>query len=102
MALSKQQRDFVRALGKLLVFVYQIGYEATLGDTYPSLHPHKKNSFHRKGLAIDLNLFINGEYQETTEAHRPLGEFWKTLGGSWGGDWSDGNHYSWGEGKAIV
>jgi len=50
-----------------------------------------------KRLAIDLNLFKDGEYLTDTEDHRFLGEFWESLGGTWGGRWDDGNHYSWGE-----
>lgn len=54
---------------------------------------------HGNKLALDLDLFINGEYQATSEAHRPLGEHWKTLHplARWGGDFQprpDGNHYS--------
>ncbi len=55
------------------------------------------NSLHTKKLAVDLNLFINGVYQTSTKAHAPLGAFWKSIGGTWGGDFKpkpDGNHYS--------
>lgn len=51
-----------------------------------SLHPDK--------LAIDLNLFKDGHYLSSTEAHRPLGEWWESIGGTWGGRFNDGNHYS--------
>ncbi len=60
---------------------------------------HIKGSFHYNGLAADMNLYIRGRYQRDTEAHLPLGEFWESLGGSWGGHWGDGNHYSLGEGR---
>ena len=57
-----------------------------------------KQSAHMNRLAIDLNLFIDGEYQTKTEAYRPLGEYWKSLDPQniWGGDWEgfpDGNHF---------
>ena len=56
------------------------------------------NSVHKQRLAIDLNLFKGGVYQTSTEAHKPLGEYWKSLHPlcRWGGDFStpDGNHYS--------
>jgi hypothetical protein len=56
-------------------------------------------SMHKDRLAHDYNLFIDGEFQTTTEAHRPLGEHWESLHPecSWGGRWEDGNHYSFGE-----
>lgn len=99
MSLSKQQRDFVRALGQLINYAYEKGYEITLGDTYPGKYKHKSGSFHEKGLAIDLNLFRDGMYLTLTEDHAPLGTYWKSLGGTWGGDFKnkDGNHYSWNE-----
>jgi hypothetical protein len=48
-----------------------------------------------------MNLFIDDKYQTTTEAHRPIGEKWESLGGTWGGRFrnKDGNHYSWGESR---
>lgn len=55
-----------------------------------------RNSLHGERLAVDLNLFITGVYQTQTEAYRPLGEKWESLGGTWGGRFSapDGNHFS--------
>lgn len=97
MGLRQEQSDFSRALGKLLVFIYEQGYEVTLGDTYPGKFKHSEHGQHPKGLAIDLNLFIDGHFQTTTEAHRKLGEYWESIGGTWGGRFNDGNHYQWDE-----
>lgn len=109
MSLLNSQIEFTRKVADLILKAYEMGYEVTLGDAYrdPRLHGAmgvKKgyghaNSFHKKRLAIDLNLYINGEYQHSTEAHRPLGEWWESIGGTWGGRFNDGNHYSWGEGR---
>ena len=98
MKLSRKQRDFTAALTKLLTWAHDLGYEFTLGDA-AAKDGHSAKSFHYKRLAIDLNLFIGDKYQRTTEAHRPIGEKWETLGGTWGGRFhnKDGNHYSWGE-----
>lgn len=51
---------------------------------------------HGNRLAMDMNLFINGVYQTTTEAWRPLGEYWESLHTlcRWGGRFGDGNHIS--------
>ena len=111
-------------VGRLIEFAYGAGYEVTLGDAkafnlwtfvLPLLKPllskkqykwlrakaHSKKSFHYKQLAIDLNLFRNGRYLKTTAAHKPLGDFWKSLDPkcTWGGDFKrkDGNHYSYSE-----
>lgn len=114
MSQREKQSEFVMMVASLILYVYQSGYELTFGDAYASKkevscpkckekfkapHGHSKNSFHPKRLAIDLNLFKDGVYLTKTEDHRPLGEYWKSLGGTWGGDFKrkDGNHYSLGE-----
>ena len=85
-------------ISQLIDHVYNHGFELTFGDAHATTG-HKENSFHYKRLAVDFNLFINGVYQTTTEAHKPLGDFWKSIGGTWGGDFKhkDGNHYSYTE-----
>jgi hypothetical protein len=88
----------------LIIKAYELGYEITLGDAYrdPRLHGalgvkqgygHSK-SCHKLRLAIDLNLFKEGKFLETTEGHKELGEFWESIGGTWGGRFNDANHYS--------
>jgi len=95
--LRYRQSQFALMVAILIIFIYLKGYECTFGDAY-ARDGHKKDSFHYKRLAIDLNLFLDGEYLTKTEDHAPIGKFWKFLGGTWGGDWgNDGNHYSWGE-----
>jgi len=98
MSLRQKQSKFIKALALLILYAYQQGYELTGGDLHAT-SGHSPNSYHYRRLAIDLNLFKDGNYLTETEDHRILGEFWKSLGGSWGGDFArkDGNHYSWGE-----
>ena len=96
MSLRKKQSEFAKALGLLILFAYQKGYELTLGDAYAT-EGHIDGSFHYKRLAIDLNLFKDGIYLTDSEDHIEIGEFWEDLGGTWGGRFKDGNHYSWGE-----
>lgn len=98
MSQREKQSKFAKMVPLLILYAYELGYEITLGDAYATTG-HSRNSFHYKRLAIDLNLFKNGIYLTMTEDHKPLGEFWKSLGGTWGGDFrrKDGNHYSFGE-----
>jgi hypothetical protein len=96
MSLGDKQRKFTLMVGKLIQYAYEEGYELTLGDAYRDKrcgygHP---NSLHRQRLAIDLNLFRGGRYLTKTDDHSTLGAYWVSLGGSWGGDFNDGNHYS--------
>lgn len=102
--LRQKQSRFLSMVIKLLQGVEALGYEATIGDAYrdPRVHGklgEKKGyghafSCHKIRLAIDLNLFKDGKYLEGTESHRPLGELWESMGGTWGGRFNDGNHYS--------
>lgn len=55
------------------------------------------NSLHTQRLAVDFNLFVNGQYKTDTADYLPLGEYWESLGGTWGGRFKsrpDGNHFS--------
>lgn len=106
MTLSEKQRLFVQLLPALINHAYSNGYELTLGDGYRDPRVFglvgKKRGYgrarsnHKRRLAIDLNLFKDGEYLTDTADHRFLGEFWETLHPlcSWGGRFDDGNHYS--------
>ena len=89
------QSHFAKMISLLIQYADLLGYEVTFGDAYrdprsngeygqqgPYGHP---NSYHKRRLAVDLNLFRDGEYLTQTDDHRRLGEFWEYLGGSWGG-----------------
>jgi len=93
MTLREKQSEFVRMVSKLIDYATSLGYDLTFGDAYAKTG-HMKDSLHYSRLAIDLNLFRNGNYLTATEDHRPLGEYWESIGGSWGGRFNDGNHYS--------
>ena len=95
--LFKAQLKFMEMLPRLIDKAHELGYLVTPGQLKrcQDCHVGRVNSLHKKGLAIDLNLFSpDGIYLQKTEHHRALGEFWESLGGQWGGHWGDGNHYS--------
>lgn len=106
MSLGEQQRKFTLYVAKLIQFAYDSGFELSFGEAYrtpeqAALNASKgtgiSNSLHIQRLAIDLNLFVGGQYKADSESHRPLGEFWETLDPKcrWGGRFTkpDGNHY---------
>lgn len=106
MTLGQKQRLFASLIPKLINRAYENGYELTLGDAFrdPRLHGvvgerkgygHPKSA-HKNRLAIDLNLFKDGKFLESTEAHAELGAYWESLHPDcrWGGRFNDGNHYS--------
>lgn len=96
MTLREKQSIFARKIALLILYIYERGYEVTFSDAYAT-DGHKDNSFHYKRLAIDLNLFKGGVYLKETKDHIQFGLFWESIGGTWGGRWEDGNHYSFGE-----
>ena len=104
MTLRQKQALFVRLLAQLIQEADRRGYELTLGEAWrpPELVAlyakdgrGSKASVHPDRLAVDLNLFRNGRWLQTTKAHRGLGEYWEGLHPlcRWGGRFSDGNHY---------
>lgn len=104
-ALHEQQTKFVKMVGQLIGWAYENGFELTVGEAYrtpeqAALNAEHgtgiKHSLHTQRLAIDLNLFKGGVYQMNSEAYMPLGGYWESLGGSWGGRFAkpDGNHFS--------
>ncbi len=108
MSIVNLQQEFAQAAADLIREANRQGYEVTLGDAYrdPRVHGDygekvgygRSRSNHKMRLAIDLNLWKDGEWLRDTEDHRPLGEWWERTyaihDASWGGRWGDGNHYS--------
>ena len=102
--LLRKQQLFTKMLVDLIHRAHTLGYEVTLGDAFrdPRLHGelgvkkgygHSKSA-HKLRLACDLNLFKDGKFLQATKDHEPLGLYWESLGGAWGGRFEDGNHYS--------
>lgn len=107
--MSQQQEQFTQMVGKLIGMAGGLGLGLTFGEAwrpqwvaseYEKRGIGKKNSFHIRRLAVDFNLFKNGVWLKASEDHAPLGEYWESIGGTWGGRFkkADGNHYSLGEG----
>lgn len=98
-----KQQEFTLMIADLIYYAYANGYKLTFGEAYrtkeqAALNAKKgtgiKNSLHTQSLAVDFNLFKDGKYLNHTDGHRILGEYWESIGGSWGGRFGDGNHYS--------
>lgn len=91
----KEKRwKFTQMLGLLLIYMDKAGYHAAIDDV-KCRTGHMKGSLHYEGLAADINLYDSeGKWLPETEDHLIFGEFWESMGGSWGGRFKDGNHYS--------
>lgn len=106
MTLSEKQQLFTVMISSLIQWAGENNYALTFGEAYRTPEQARinagkgtgiSNSLHTQRLAVDFNLFINGEYKTRTEDYRPLGEFWESIGGSWSGRFKsnpDGNHFS--------
>lgn len=106
MKLSEKQQLFAVMVAQLILWANERGLRLTFGEAQrtpecAALNARKgtgiANSLHTQRLAVDLNLFVNGEYKTRTEDYLPLGEYWEGMGGSWGGRFKsnpDGNHFS--------
>ena len=105
MTLSEKQAVFTVMVAQLINWADERGYRLTFGEAYRTPEQAARNaktgagianSLHTKRLAVDFNLFVNGVYQTDSAKYLPLGEYWESIGGSWGGRFKkpDGNHFS--------
>lgn len=106
MTLGEKQELFMRLVPRLIDKAHELGFEIRGGDLYRDprvfgqtgvkLGYGSANSCHKLKLAIDLNLFKDGEFKSATEDHKELGEWWEKQHElcRWGGTFQDGNHYS--------
>lgn len=101
--LGQKQERFARLFAELILHAFSLGYTVRIGEVERSKAQAQSNaasgrgianSLHLIRLAGDLHLFKDGKYLADTESHRQLGEWWEERGGSWGGRFGDGNHYS--------
>lgn len=111
--LGRKQEIFAGILlPKLLSESMMRGYRVRIGEAhrpdwvavvYEAFGKGISASLHRKKLAIDLDLFLQGEYLTETDAYRSLGEWWEAQTGAyeglpikccWGGRFGDGRHFS--------
>jgi len=89
MSLREKQSKFAHMVALLILHAEQLGFEVTGGDWYRdprSTYGHPR-SLHRKRLAFDPNLFLDGRYldgnhSETDKAYNDLHDFWDSIGGA--------------------
>ena len=113
MSLSKTQQEFTKSVAQLINFATAIGVQLTFGDAYrdPRLHGERgekkgygaRNSCHKLRLAVDFNVFIDGEFitDGNHEKYIMLGEEWEMMHplARWGNRFNgknagDANHFS--------
>lgn len=107
MTIGEKRRKFAKLFRYLLQFIEDRGWEVEIEEVKRSLAKAEENaasgvgiskSLHALGLAVDLSLFVDGDFRVDREAYEPLGTFWKSLDPlcRWGGDFTrpDSDHFS--------
>ena len=95
MSIGDKRRQFAQMLPLLLQYVHYLGYECAIDfvKRCEDCQVGLDNSVHKLGLAMDLNLYLDGTYLDTGEPHAALHDFWDMLGGAKRIP-GDLNHYS--------
>lgn len=106
-AIHQIQVDFARLVPRLIDQGFALGYEVTGGEWHRTAEQAEwnakrgtgiRNSLHIVRLAIDLILFMDGQYLTKTEDYEPLGMWWEEqdVRCRWGGRFTkpDGGHFS--------
>ena len=91
MKFGEKRTKFTKMSVILVLYAELLGFECRWDKEHCHHHP---NSLHYEGLAKDLLLFRDGVYLTDTTDYAELGKFWQCMGGAWGGEWNDGNHFS--------
>ena len=96
MKLGDKQELFSTMFCSLLVFLFNNGYGVRIKHVLrcqdcPVGHP---NSCHKFSLAVDVYLTKNGKILTSLDDYREAGEYWESIGGKWGGRFSDAFHFS--------
>ena len=100
MKLSTQQQLFTSNIGRLIAYADSLGYGLTFGHAWRSLNDQARlvregksktmESNHLSRLAVDFNVFIDGELTYDWQKIKRLGDYWESLHpkNRWGGDWN--------------
>jgi len=114
--LSELTSDTREAVSELLGVAYQEGLDPVILSGYRSCEEQMQlyaqgrtapgpkvtgvpgcRSWHTHGRAVDLYL---GTWD--TDPYIPLGRYWQSIGGRWGGDWGDYGHFEWRPGLTMA
>jgi peptidoglycan L-alanyl-D-glutamate endopeptidase CwlK len=98
MTFRQQQARFLVMVGRLACYADALGVSIAVTEWYRT--PERQaalvkqgksktyNSQHLRGLAVDLVILDGDGVTWDVARYRPLGAFWRDMGGVWGGDWT--------------
>jgi hypothetical protein len=97
LTLTQRRINFTRDVAKLLDYAISLGIDFYIKEVERNVEYQEwliqhgfsktRTSKHISGLAIDIAIIKDGVFSQNIEDYRSLGEFWKQLGHTWGGDW---------------
>ncbi len=110
-SLLEKQQTFVILVSRLIAFAYTQGFALTFGEAWRTPEQAAWNAAHGHGiahslhidrLAVDFNLFKDGQLLSDKSDWQFLGDHWKSLSTpgficTWGGDFVhlvDSGHFS--------
>ena len=86
-------------MGKLFTFADHLGLRVKVQEWNRDLATQRRyvemgvsktlNSKHLDNCATDIYIVLNGAVATDNNMYRPLGEYWESLGGRWGGRFVD-------------
>ena len=100
MKLSDQQQLFSLNISKLIKYAHLMGFGLTFGHAWRSPEEQERlfkagltktlASQHLNRLAVDFNVFQNGQLCLEWSRIKELGDYWEQLHpqNRWGGDWN--------------
>lgn len=102
--LGQLQREFSLCLAKLILHIYDSGYQVSMAEGYVADTdrkdgdydgPHRHDGGHYKRIAQDLNVFKDGVWlsKGTEPIWRQLGKFWEAIHPDARWDPTDPNHF---------
>jgi peptidoglycan L-alanyl-D-glutamate endopeptidase CwlK len=98
--LQALQNTFSANLSALINAIHVSGMTCSMGECYRTSEQQEiyikqgksktNNSMHCLRLAVDINIFINGQLIAEAEKLAALGKYWRDLHpqNRWGGDWN--------------
>ena len=94
-SIGDKRRQFSQMQAMLIQYAHFLGYECAVDfvKRCEDCQVGKANSMHKLGLAMDLNLYLDGHYLTEEWPHADLHALWDLLGGAERIP-GDMNHYS--------
>jgi len=116
MRLSEQQADFFNMVCDLGIYIRPLleryGAIVKVTEWYRTIETQREylalglsstlNSKHLKGLAVDFAVIRGGDYLADSPIYGLMGEYWESIGGTWGGRWTspyDPYHFEYNKDK---